>query len=66
MDCSPAVTILLEVPRVFSCLGIHPSTLPNLCSCQTFFLTQEMEDKLDNECHSALCWSTPVAFCIDP
>lgn len=66
MDYSPAVTALLEVSQVFLCLGIQFQYSPKPLQLQNCFLRQEMEDKLDNECHGAKCWSTLVTFCIDP
>lgn len=66
MDYSPAATALLEVSQDFLCLGTLFQHPPKPLQLQSHFLRQEMEDKLDNECHGATCWSTLVAFCIDP
>lgn len=66
MDYRPDVTALLEVSQVFLCLGILSQHLPKPLQLQNLFLREEMEDKLDNECHGAMCWSTLAAFFIDP
>lgn len=55
-----------EVSQVFLCLGILFQHRPKPLQLQNRFLRQEMEDKLDNECHGAMYWSTLEAFCIDP